>query len=141
MEGGRRADAPVPPPNASPGNGDTDFSAWQAEMRQLFADKRERFEKEMNTGLEQAADDESRAFYRRRVAFLRDLRQGGRPPKRPTGGNGQPARAQSAPAAEISQEQLLTDAMGIVENAEAAGLKPLLTPKHRAALAKAGVTV
>lgn len=142
---GEGAAAPLPPDEEKGGKkwgwgrAYDNFDRWKAEMEHTFPGKREKVQKELEGLLEQAKSPARRQEIKRRLAFLRDLRRGGLPPDELE----QAPKPAPKPKlkVEISEEQLLQDAMGMIEAAQEAGIKPLLTPAHRAALKKAGMKV
>lgn len=147
---GEGAELP-PPPQAAPGGKisreqllesarkdgwGADLEQFEARARDMFNSDRRELEKELRARLESARGAARKDAIKARLAILRKIRLGDLPEDDPPA---TPPPARPKAKVEIPEAQLLQDALGMIEAAQAAGIKPLLTPAHRAALKKAGV--
>lgn len=113
-----------------------DLEEFEARARDMFNSDRRDLEKELRGRLESAQGQPRKDAIKARLAILRKIRLGDLPEDEAPA---PPPTAKPRAKVEISEAQLLQDAMGMIEAAQEAGIKPLLTPAHRAALKKAGV--
>lgn len=112
------------------------FKVWESRLDDWQNSRLFKEEELFARQLQNSKSPESRELIKRKLAAIRLRLHGPSLPDRPTEPK-KPRPARKAP--ELTEQEILAAAMKSVTEAKDAGIKPLLTEQHKAALKKAGV--